>query len=128
MTDVIHGIPISGFSLNLDLIGPAVKVEIVNVTRTEVFIQSVKNTAGRYFEDLGPRTVKIHENLRCIGRIGGKDPPQGRVLIGGNNQRPGCRGDLLGRLVFKGQEPEVKAAGGTQPEYGRRRKGKHIGR
>ncbi len=91
-------------------------------------MQGREYSADRHLKRFGLGAVKVHEDLRRIGRIGGENPHQCRVLVGGYDHGPGRSGNFLGALVPQGLQPEVKPAGHAEALDGRWDKSKTVGR
>ena len=94
--------PERGVGLNLDLVGSAIEVEVIDIARPSWACRVEKIRLTGTCSVFGPGAVHIQENLRGIGGVGGEDPSEVRVLVGGHHQGHGCSGKFLGSFALPG--------------------------
>ena len=79
-------------------------------------------------QGLGLVPVHVQEQLRHVGGEGAENPGQHRVLVGGEDQAPHHRGQLLGRSPAQVLQLHVEAPGAAQPADRRNVEDRDVGR
>ena len=125
--DVVDLGPVGGLGLDVDLPGAAEQIEVVDVEAAENGLERVEHVADADAQGLHLVAVDVEIELGRVGGVGGEHCPEGRVLVGGEDEPASGCGEL-GRIAApKILELVLEAAAGAEPDDRRQVEGDHVG-